>query len=72
MEQKKSLLNKEKHGIDFEAATQLWVDKNRIEIQTAFPDENRSVLIARIENRLWAAIFTERGDGHPHHFGKTR
>ncbi|MBT8367681.1 MAG: BrnT family toxin [Deltaproteobacteria bacterium] len=61
-DEKKSLLNKEKHGIDFEAATQLWVDKDRIEIQTAFPDENRSILIARIENKLWASIFTERGD----------
>ena len=36
--------------------------KDRIEIQTGFPDENRSILIARIGNKLWTAIFTERGD----------
>ncbi len=61
-DENKSRSNKEKHGIDFEAATQLWNDKDRIEIQTAFPVENRSILIARIENKLWTAIFTERGD----------
>ena len=54
--------NKEKHGINFEAAGQLWIDKDRIEIQTGFPDENRSILIARIGNKLWTAIFTE--DSH--------
>jgi uncharacterized DUF497 family protein len=54
--------NKEKHGIDLEAARQLWIDKDRIEIQASFPGENRSILIARIENKLWTAIFTERGD----------
>jgi uncharacterized DUF497 family protein len=54
--------NKEKHGIDFETATQLWNDNYRIKIQTLFPGENRSILIARLERKLWAAIFTERGD----------
>jgi uncharacterized DUF497 family protein len=61
-DENKNRSNKEKHGIDFEAAAQLWIDNNRIEIQTAFSDENRSILIARIENRLWTAIFTKRGD----------
>lgn len=48
----KNRSNKEKHGIDFDAAAQLWIDKDRIEIETAFPDETRSILIARIENKL--------------------
>ena len=61
-DENKSHSNKEKHGIAFEAATQLWNDKDRIEIQTSFPGENRSILIARTENKLWTAIFTERGD----------
>jgi len=61
-DENKSHSNKEKHGIAFEAATQLWNDKDRIEIQTSFPGENRSILIARIENKPWTAIFTERGD----------
>jgi uncharacterized protein len=61
-DENKSRSNKEKHGLDFEAATQLWNDKDRIEIQTSFSGENRIILIARIENKLWTAIFTERGD----------
>jgi uncharacterized DUF497 family protein len=61
-DENKSHSNKDKHGIDFETATQLWNDKDRIEIQTSFPGENRSILIARIENKPWTAIFTERGD----------
>jgi uncharacterized DUF497 family protein len=61
-DENKSRLNKEKHGIDFNAATNLWNDKDRIEIQTTFPDEDRSILIAKIENKLWAAIYTKRND----------
>jgi uncharacterized DUF497 family protein len=61
-DENKKRSNKEKHGIDFETATQLWNDNYRIKIQTLFPGENRSILIARLERKLWAAIFTERGD----------
>ncbi len=61
-DENKSRLNKEKHGINFNAATNLWNDKDRIEIQTTFPDEDRSILIAKIENKLWAAIYTKRND----------
>ena len=61
-DENKSRLNKEKHGIDFNAATNLWNDKDRIEIQTTFPDEDRSILIAKIENKLWAVIYTKRND----------
>ena len=61
-DENKSRLNKEKHGIDFNAATNLWNDKDRIEIQTIFPDEDRSILIAKVENKLWAAIYTKRND----------
>ena len=61
-DENKSRLNKEKHGIDFNAASKLWNDKDRIEIQTTFPDEDRSIVIAKIENKLWAAICTKRND----------
>jgi uncharacterized DUF497 family protein len=61
-DENKSRLNKEKHGIGFNAATKLWNDKDRIEIQTIFPDEDRSILIAKIENKLWAVIYTKRND----------
>ena len=61
-DERKNHRNKNKHGIDFETAMKLWNDKNRIEIQTPFPIENRSILIGKIDKKLWSAIFTLRGD----------
>ena len=61
-DERKNSANKNKHGIDFESATKLWNDKNRIEIQTAFPIENRGVLIGKIDKKLWSAIFTLRSN----------
>lgn len=58
----KSRTNKTKHGIDFDTAKDLWNDSNRVEIQTAYPIENRSILIGMIGERLWTAIFTYRND----------
>ena len=59
-DERKNRRNKDKHGIDFETAMKLWSDKNRIEIQTPFPIENRSILIGEIDKKLWSAIFTLR------------
>ena len=59
---KKSLANKSKHGIDFNLAREMWKDGNRVEIQTPYPLEERSVLIAKIDRKLWTAIFSYRGD----------
>jgi uncharacterized DUF497 family protein len=61
-DEKKSRTNKSKHGIDFNTATKLWNDQNRIVIQTNFPAENRSALIGKIGDKLWTAIFTRRTD----------
>ena len=61
-DEKKSQANKSKHGIDFNSASELWNDKDRIEIQTNFPAENRNALIGKIGNKLWTAIFTRRVD----------
>ena len=61
-DEKKSQANKSKHGIDFNTATELWNDQNRIEIQTNFQAENRSALIGKIGDKLWMAIFTRRTD----------
>jgi uncharacterized DUF497 family protein len=57
---KKSKINKAKHGIDFEAAKALWLDKSRIEIRMAFPDEERWALIAMTQGKIWTAIYTIR------------
>ena len=35
-DEKKSRANKSKHGIDFNAAIELWNDQDRVEIQTNF------------------------------------
>ena len=56
----KSESNKRKHGIDFETARRLWVDFNRVEIPTKWIDESRILLIANLEEEIWAAIFTHR------------
>jgi uncharacterized protein len=57
---KKSASNERKHGISFEDAKELWNDPFRIEIQTLFPDENRSILIGRLDGKVWTAVFTVR------------
>ncbi len=60
--EQKSMSNSAKHGIDFEAATQLWNDGDRVEVHTTFPDESRSIMIGRIDKKLWSAVFTQRGE----------
>jgi len=56
----KSKVNKDKHGIDFDEAQQLWNDPERIEIPTKFLDEPRYVLIGKMNNKHWVAVFTYR------------
>ncbi len=58
----KSRFNKAKHGIDFETATDLWLDENRIEIHAPHPLEDRMIIIGKCHDKLWAAVFTPRGD----------
>ncbi|MBW1695123.1 MAG: BrnT family toxin [Deltaproteobacteria bacterium] len=58
----KSHANMSKHGIDFDTAKALWDDPNRVEIHTPYPIENRNILIGKIGNKLWASVFTTRGN----------
>ncbi len=57
----KSTANKLKHGIDFTAARDLWLDENRIEIHLSHPVENRRIIIAKLNNKHWTAVYTIRG-----------
>ncbi len=57
----KNSANRVKHGIDFETAKGLWRDENRIEIQAPHPVENRQIIIGRIKEKLWTAVYTMRG-----------
>ncbi|MSW42414.1 MAG: BrnT family toxin [Actinobacteria bacterium] len=56
----KSASNRAKHGIEFIEAQALWDDARSIELATRGRDESRSIVIGRIDGRLWAAIFTHR------------
>ncbi len=58
----KSRTNKSKHDLDFNAAKEMWNDSNRVEIQIPYPFEDRSILLGKIDDKLWAAIFTHRGN----------
>ena len=59
---KKSSSNKIKHGIAFDTAKDLWNDSNRVEIETSYSIEERTILIGKVKNKLWTAIFTQRED----------
>ncbi|MBM4338187.1 MAG: BrnT family toxin [Deltaproteobacteria bacterium] len=61
-DEEKSRTNRDKHGIDFETAKNLWVDEDRIEIHAPHPIENRRIIIAKFRNKIWAAIYTLRND----------
>lgn len=58
--QRKSLLNKEKHGIDFIQAQRLWEDVDLLVIPARTEDEARSVAIARIDEKHWSVITYRR------------
>lgn len=58
----KSVVNKEKHGINFEEAQSLWLDFKRVEINARTVGEPRKFLIAQLNDVVWSAIFTLRND----------
>lgn len=56
----KSSKNKEKHGIDFFEAQLLWEDPDRVVIPARTTDEPRYLLIGKIDEKCWSAVFTHR------------
>lgn len=56
----KSIINKSKHGIDFDEAQALWEDPERLEIPTKKLDEPRCLIIGKIEGKHWSAVVTYR------------
>ena len=56
----KSATNNTKHGIDFETAKDLWRDKNRVEIHVRYPDEDRFIIVGKLNNQNWTAVYTMR------------
>jgi len=61
-DEEKSLANQSKHGVGFDTARAMWNDSNRVEVQISYPFEDRSILMGKIANKLWTAIFTHRGN----------
>lgn len=59
-DQRKSLSNRQKHGIDFIEAQRLWDDVDLLVIPARTEDEPRSVAIGRIDGKLWSAVVTYR------------
>ena len=58
----KSWSNKAKHGMDFVEAQALWEDVDVLEIPARTEDEPRSMVIGMVEEKLWSAIITRRGE----------
>lgn len=58
----KSDSNKNKHGIDFIDAQELWSDIDLLEIPAKKTDELRFLIIGKIDEKHWAGIITYRND----------
>ncbi|MBN1930449.1 MAG: BrnT family toxin [Desulfobacterales bacterium] len=61
-DKRKSDSNEQKHGINFENAQLLWDDSDRVQIPAREVEEPRFMLIGKINNRHWSAIFTYRSE----------
>lgn len=59
---KKNEQNKEKHGIDFYEAQELWDDPDLIEIPAKTTDEPRFIVIGKIAGIYWSGVITYRDD----------
>lgn len=57
---KKSKINKEKHGLDFEEAQALWFDPDSVGFVAKSDDEDRYAIIAKLKKKLWVAFYTPR------------
>ncbi len=58
----KSQSNQEKHGIDFDEAQSLWLDEDRVQFPARSDIEDRHAILAKMDEKIWAAFFTMRGD----------
>ena len=58
----KSAANAAKHGIGFEAAQMLWEDPDRLQVPARTQGGPRFMLIGRVSDKHWSAVFTVRGD----------
>lgn len=59
-DEEKSNTNSEKHGIDFIEAQKLWEDPGLLEIPARTQDEERFLVIGKIEGKHWSGVITYR------------
>jgi uncharacterized DUF497 family protein len=59
---RKSAVNKEKHGIDFLEAQELWDDPDVLQIPVKTSDEPRFLVIGKISETYWSGVITYRGE----------
>ena len=57
---RKSAANREKHGIDFDYAQELWDDPELLEIPAKTEDEPRWLVIGKLAGKHWSAVITYR------------
>ena len=60
-DRRKSESNKQKHGIDFEEAKKLW-EVGFIEVEGKCEDEQRFILVGKLDKEFYSCIFTKRGE----------
>jgi hypothetical protein len=60
---RKGVANKRKHGIDFIEAQALWEDPDHLQVPARTQGEPRLMMIGRIGDKHWSAIFALRGGG---------
>ena len=58
----KSEKNKEKHGIDFVNAQDLWKDSKGIGFPARSDDEVRYAMSGELEGKLWVGFYTIRNE----------
>jgi len=57
----KSRSNRNKHGIDFEQAKEIWSDRFALHVATRYiKDEQRYILIGKWKANIWSVVFTIR------------
>jgi len=56
----KSGRNKQKHGIGFEEAQELWDDSDAVGFPARSDDEERFAFLSRRKGKLWVAFYTVR------------
>lgn len=61
-DESKNESNKQKHGIDFNEAKELWEDSDYVEIPVKTSDEPRFLIIGKLAEKYWTGVITYRSE----------